>query len=126
VEIDESSRVATYTLTTSVLMWISLDVGLVKPLSITGAISERRRVTKPWETDDDHIVNVGELIESNGANFHDSIDWQVLSKIKSVVEIITGNFSHERPLAEVEEEINGLASNFNRKSCHFLMTIANF
>jgi capping protein beta len=88
VEIDETSKDATYTLTASVLLSIEMDVGLDKPLALSGSTSERKAVTKHWDTDDDHIVNVGELIESNAAHFRDTINTNFVSHLKHLLELI--------------------------------------
>jgi capping protein beta len=88
VEIDESSKPATYTLTASVLLAIELDVGLGKPLTLSGSTSERKSVKKPFNSDDDHIINAGELIESNAAHFRDTINTNYVSHMKHILELI--------------------------------------
>jgi capping protein beta len=88
VEIDESSKDATYTLTASVLLSIELEVGLDKPLTLSGSTSERKAVRKHFDNDDDHIVNVGELIESNAAHFRDTINTNFVSHLKRLLELV--------------------------------------
>jgi capping protein beta len=88
VEIDESSKEGTYTLTASVLLAVSLDVGLGKPLTLSGSTSERKVAKKHWDNDDDHIVNAGELIEGNAAHFRDTINTSYVSHMKHILDLI--------------------------------------
>jgi capping protein beta len=89
VEIDERSKNATYALTASVVLSVKLDVGLGSPLTLSGnTTSERREVKKPWETDDDHIVNAGELIESNAARLRDTVNTSYVSSMKHILDLI--------------------------------------
>ena len=102
VEIDESSSKATYTLTSSVLLKVSVDVKMGTPLTISGSTADRKSVTKEWKTDDDHIINVGELVESNAARFRDTINTIYVSKMKQIVDLIANQNTNDvqRQLAE--------------------------
>jgi capping protein beta len=88
VEVDESTKEAKYTLTASVLLAVEIDVGLGSPLTLSGSTSERKTVTKHWDNEDDHIVNCGELIESNAAHFRDTINTNYVSHMKHILELI--------------------------------------
>jgi capping protein beta len=88
VEIDETSKDATYTLTASVLLAVSLDVGLGKPLTLSGSTSERKVIKKHWDNDDDHVVNAGELIEGNAAHFRETINTSYVSHMKHILDLI--------------------------------------
>jgi capping protein beta len=88
VEVDESSKRAKYTLTSSVLLKVSVDVGLSAPVSVSGSTADRKETVKEWNSDDDHIVNIGELIEMNAARFRDTINTIYVSKMKHIVELI--------------------------------------
>lgn len=88
IEVDESSGQATYTMTSSVLMHVDIDIGLSQPLNISGSTADRKVAKKPWKIDDDHIVNVGELVESNSAHFRDTIENIYVAKMKQIVDLI--------------------------------------
>ncbi|OHT16247.1 F-actin capping protein, beta subunit [Tritrichomonas foetus] len=88
VEVDESSSTASYTMTSSVLMNVNLDIGLSKPLTISGSTADRKVRNMPWKSDDDHIVNIGELVESNSSHFRDTIENIYVSKMKQIVDLI--------------------------------------
>ncbi|KAH0787615.1 F-actin-capping protein subunit beta [Histomonas meleagridis] len=90
IEIDETNpKVAKYTLTSSVLMNVSIDIGLSKPLTIGGSTADRKIVERPWKNDNDHIVNVGELVESNSAHFRDYIEAIYISKMRQIIELMS-------------------------------------
>ncbi|KAH0790438.1 F-actin-capping protein subunit beta [Histomonas meleagridis] len=103
VEVDESSSNATYTLTSSVLMHISIDIGLTQPLTIGGSTADRKVVTKPWKNDDDHIVNVGELVESNSAHFRDYIESIYISKMRQIIELMSNQDGRAQQAAVANE-----------------------
>ncbi|KAH0787726.1 F-actin-capping protein subunit beta [Histomonas meleagridis] len=103
IEVDESSSNATYTLTSSVLMHVSIDIGLTKPLSIGGSTADRKVATKPWKTDDDHIVNVGELVESNSAHFRDFIESIYISKMRQIIELMSNQDGRSQQAAVANE-----------------------
>ena len=88
VEVDESGPTASYTMTSSVLMHVELDIGLSKPLIISGSTASRKSINKPWKNDDDHIVNIGEFVESTAKGFREAIDNIYISKIKQITELI--------------------------------------
>jgi capping protein beta len=88
VEVDESSNRATYTLTSSVLLNVSVDVRLTAPVSISGSTSDRRETVKEWSCDDDHIVNVGEFIEMNAARFRDWMNRFYVSQMERIVKLV--------------------------------------
>jgi capping protein beta len=88
VEVDESKKIAKYTLTSSVLLRVSVNVGLSEPVSVSGSTADRKESTKEFTSDDDHIVNIGELIEMNAARFRDTINTIYVSKMKQIVELI--------------------------------------
>lgn len=111
VEVDESGPEATYTLTSSALMNISIDIGLSQPLTIGGSTSDRVECTRPWRCDDDHIVNVGELVESNSARFRDSIEAIYISKMKQIIELM----SNQEGKALQASVANELAAMFARR-----------
>jgi capping protein beta len=67
---------------------VSVDVGLGEPLSVSGGTADRSINRKRWASDDDHIVNVGELVESNAARFRDTINTIYVSKMKQILDLI--------------------------------------
>ena len=88
VEIEETSGSATYTLTSSVLMNVDLEIGLSQPLKISGSTASQKSQKKAWKTDDDHIINVGQLVESSSSQFRDKIENIYVSKMKEIVDLI--------------------------------------
>jgi capping protein beta len=102
VEVNESKSTATYTLTSSVLLSIALDVQLSTPLVVNGTTSDRKESVKPFSNDDDHIVNIGELIESNAALFREKINTIYVSTMRHIVELIVNQESNavQRTLAD--------------------------
>jgi len=95
VEVDESSKDATYTLTSSVLLKCSIEVGVGEPLSVSGSTADRKSVRKHFDTDDDHIVNIGELIEMNAARFRDTMNTIYISKMKQVLDAIANKDTNQ-------------------------------
>jgi capping protein beta len=102
VEVDESTREASYTLTSSVLLKVSVDVGLGEPLAVSGSTADRKTIRKHWDNDDDHIVNIGELVESNAARFRDTINTIYVSKMKQILDLIANQDTNavQKQLAE--------------------------
>jgi capping protein beta len=93
VEIEEARSPANYTLTASVLLTVSVDIGLGQPLTVSGSTSDRRTIHKPFSNDEDHIINAGELIESNASVFREKINTVYSGVLKHIIEIMVNEES---------------------------------
>ena len=91
IEVDESGEQAVYTKTSSVLLSVSLDVGLSEPLSISGSLSDKKAIKKAWKTDDDHIVNIGEFVENDSSRFRDHIEDFFVKNNKKLMDFVENN-----------------------------------
>ena len=110
VEITENGNSAKYTLTSSVLMHVELDLGFSKPIEISGNVSESKEKTISFKNDDDHIVNVGKMVEENSAHFRDLIEELYVSKIKYLIDLLRNNevSSNQKLLADgMQNKIGG-------------------
>jgi capping protein beta len=98
VEIDESSNDGKYILTSSARLLVFADIGLSQPLSIGGDVEWRVETVKSWKSDDDHIVNIGELIEAREVHFRKEIDELFIGKMRQIAGLLTnrGPRAHER------------------------------
>jgi capping protein beta len=93
VEIETKGSMATYTLTASVLLTISVDIGLSQPLTVSGSTSDRRETSKPFSGDDDHVINAGELIEGIASVFREKINTIYSGTLKHVFEVMVSEES---------------------------------
>ena len=89
IEVDESTPgQAKYSLTSSVILNAELDIGLSAPLNISGSTADRKEKTASYRSDDDHIINIGQFVEKNSANFRDKIQSIYIEKMKQILNII--------------------------------------
>lgn len=88
IEVTEKGKSASYTLISSVLLNVNLDIGLKNPLTISGSTAARKAVNGNVADDMDHIVNIGKLVESNSASFRDTIENIYIGKMKQIVDLI--------------------------------------
>jgi len=107
IEVDESESTAKYTLTSSVIMRLEIDIGLDKPLIINGSVSEAKVRQVAWTNDDDHIVNVGKLVEDNSTNFRDIIEEMYVKKLNHIAELLKNT--------TISEQQKLLAQNLQKK-----------
>ena len=91
IEVDETEEVATYKLTSSAIVNVEMDIGLDTPLTISGSTSDSKVKQAKWATDDDHLINIGQLVESNSAAFKDTIDNIFVGKMKQITDILSNN-----------------------------------
>ena len=102
IEVDETDETATYTLTSSAIVNVELDVGIGTPLTISGSTSDRKVKKAKWGNDNDHIVNIGQLVESNSANFKDTIDGIFVGKMKQIMDLLANNDGRAQQAAMAE------------------------
>jgi capping protein beta len=109
IEVEEGRGSAKYTLTSSVLLSVQVNIGLSGPLTVSGNTTERQVATKGFKSDDDHVVNIGILIEDNAARFRDIITSIYVSKMKQILDLMasqTTNATQKRMVDELAERLD--------------------
>ena len=91
VEVDESNSTAVYKLTSSAIVNVEMDIGLGTPLTISGSTSASKTKNAKWANDDDHLINIGQLVEGNSADFKDTIDGIFVGKMKQIKDILSNS-----------------------------------
>lgn len=89
MEVSEKGGKATYTLTSSCLLSLNINIGTGSPLSTGGNLSGRKEVTKTFKGDDDHIINAGELVEGNARDFRAKMERMFGTSMKLIFDNIS-------------------------------------
>ena len=78
----------------SIFAKASIDIGFDNPLTVSGSTANQSATKKQWKTDDDHIVNIGELVEGNAGRFREVINNIYISKMKEILSNMAEQDSH--------------------------------
>ena len=91
IEVDESKETAVYKLTSSAIVNVEMECGVGEPLKISGSTSAAKVKNAKWASDEDHLINIGQLVESNSASFKDTIDGIFVGKMKQIMDTLANN-----------------------------------
>ncbi|KAH0786578.1 F-actin-capping protein subunit beta [Histomonas meleagridis] len=101
-----------YDMISSILLQCDLGTGLGEPITLSGGISDHKSMYGKARNELEHLINVGQLIEENAANFMDKVKYIYVGKMEEIF-----SYSKASPTAseEIREKQRMLAESLNEK-----------
>lgn len=85
---DASGRTATYRLTTTVMLGMSVDRGDVGDTNLSGSLTRQTEAERPLNAENTHLSNIGRMIEDMEIDMRSNLDALYVQKTKEVVNSI--------------------------------------